>query len=160
MKLQIIKYKQNTVKQSSVNDFIKVCSIHPFHLWHYSPFRALASLTRRLHSSLFAALLLHPLIPSSFSASLWTTSAHLVLGLPTGLVVWKFPFRTFFGILSSSTSSTLIIWPARSSLLILMSSTMSCTLYTLYSSLFHLGRQHPPYCVGPYILRNIFLSHD
>jgi len=67
------------------------------HLWSYSPFRALASLTRRLHSSLFVALLLHPLVPSSCSASLWTTSAHLLLGLSTGLVVWKFPFRTFFG---------------------------------------------------------------
>jgi hypothetical protein len=38
------------------------------HLWRYSPFRALTSLTRRLHSSLFAALLLQPLIPSSCSA--------------------------------------------------------------------------------------------
>jgi hypothetical protein len=36
-------------------------------------------------------------------------------------VVWKFPFRTFFGILSSS---ILIIWTAHSSILILMSSTM------------------------------------
>jgi len=101
------------------------------HLWRYSPFRALASLTRRLHSSLSAALLLHPLVRSSCSASLWTTSAHLVLGLPTGLVVWKFPFRIFFGILSSS---ILIIWPAHSSLLILMSSTMFDSLYKLYSS--------------------------
>jgi hypothetical protein len=31
-------------------------------------------------------------------------------------------------------------------------------LYKLYSSLFHLGRQPPPSCVGPYILRNIFIS--
>ena len=89
--------------------------IHPsIHLWRYSPFRALASLIRRFHSSLFATLLLHPLIPSSCSASLWTTSAHLVLGLPTGLVVWKFLFRTFFGILSFFIR---IIWPAHSSLL-------------------------------------------
>ena len=57
------------------------------HIWRYNPFRALASLIRRLHSSLFSALLLHPLIPSSCNASLWTTSAHLVLGLPTGLAV-------------------------------------------------------------------------
>ena len=126
------------------------------HLWRYIPFRALASLTRCLHSSLFAALLLHPLVPSSCSASLWTTSVHLVLGLPTGLVLRKFPFRTFFGIHSFS---ILIIWPAHSSLLILMSSTIFCSLYKLYSSLFHLGPQHPPSCVGPYILRNIFLSN-
>jgi hypothetical protein len=45
--------------------------IHPsVHLWSYSPFWALASLIRCLHSSLFAVLLLHPLIPSSCSASL------------------------------------------------------------------------------------------
>jgi len=109
------------------------------HLWHYSPFRAVASLTRRLHSSLFAALLLHPLTPSSCSASLWTISTHLVLGFPTGLVVCKFPFRTFFGILSSS---ILFIWPAHSSLLILMSSTIFGSLHKLYSLLFHLWRQH------------------
>ena len=104
-------------------------SMHPsIHLWRYSPFRALASLTRRLHSSLFVAVLLHPLVPSRCSASLWTTSAYLVLGLPTGLVVWKFPFRTFFGILSSSIH---IIWPAHSILLILTSSTIFGSLYKL-----------------------------
>ena len=107
----------------------KVRNYHPsIHLWRYSPFWALASLTRRFHSSLFVALLLHPLVPSSCSASLWTTSAHLVLALPTGLVVWKFPFRIFFGILSSS---ILIIWPAHYSLLIVMSSTMFGSLYKL-----------------------------
>jgi hypothetical protein len=31
------------------------------------------------------------------------------------------------------------------------------SLYKLYSSLFHLGRQHPPSCVGPYILGNSHL---
>ena len=56
-------------------------------IWRYSPIRALASLIRRQHSSLFSALLLHSLIPSSCNASLWTTSAHLILGLRTGLVV-------------------------------------------------------------------------
>ena len=66
------------------------------HIWRYIPFWALASPIRRLHSSLFSALLLHPLIPSSSNTSLWTTSNHLVLGLPTGLVVWKFQFKTFF----------------------------------------------------------------
>jgi len=71
----------------------------PFHVWRYSPFWALASLKACLHSSLFSSLLLHPLTPNSCNASLWTTSAHLVLGLPTGLVLWKVPFKTFFGIL-------------------------------------------------------------
>ena len=65
--------------------WLSIClSIHP---WRYSPFRDLASLIIRLHSSLFAALLLHPLIPSSYRASLWTTFVHLVLGLPTGLSI-------------------------------------------------------------------------
>jgi hypothetical protein len=73
------------------------CWNHPsIHVWRYSPFRALAFLKECLHSSLFSALLLRPLIPSSCSASLWTTSAHLVLGLLTGLVLWKIPFETFF----------------------------------------------------------------
>jgi len=111
--------------QWPVTTWVYKPSIHP---WRYSPFWALASLTRRLHSSLFVALLLHPLDPSTCSASLWTTFAHLVLGLPTGLVVWKFPFITFFGILSSS---ILIIWPAHSRLIILMSSTISGSLYKL-----------------------------
>jgi hypothetical protein len=41
----------------------------------------------------------------------------------------------------------------------LMSSTMFSSLYKLYSSLFHLGRQHALSCVRPYILHNIFLSN-
>ena len=80
-----------------------------------SPFWALASLIRCLHSSLFSALLLHPLIPSSCNTSLWTTSAHLFLGLPTGLVVWKFLFKAFFGKISSS---ILIMCPAHRNLLV------------------------------------------
>ena len=98
------------------------------HVWCYSPFRALASLIRRLHSSLFATLLLHPLIPSSCRASLWTTPTHLALGFPTGLVIWKFLFKTLFGILCSS---ILIICPAHSSLLNLMPSMMFGSLYRL-----------------------------
>ena len=82
--------------QTVIHTEWQIPSVASIHLLRYSPFRALASLIRRLHSSLFAALLIHPLVPSSCSASLWTTSAHLVLGLPTGLMVWKFPFRTFF----------------------------------------------------------------
>jgi hypothetical protein len=44
------------------------------HLWHYSPFRALAALIRRLHWSLFSALLLHPLIPSIREHSMYQKS--------------------------------------------------------------------------------------
>jgi hypothetical protein len=29
------------------------------------------------------------------------------------------------------------------------------SLYRVYSSLFHLGRQRPPSCIGPYILLSI-----
>ena len=67
----------------------RIMPIPSIHKCRYSSFWALASLIRRLHSSLFSALLLHPLNPSSCNASLRTTSVHLVLGLPTGLVVWK-----------------------------------------------------------------------
>ena len=94
--------------------------IPSIHRWRYSPFRALASLIRRLNSSLFSALL-HPLIPSSCNASLWTTFPHLVLGLPTGLWYGSFRSKPFFGIFSSSIR---IIWPAHSNFLNFMSSTM------------------------------------
>ena len=121
------RFGQRLMAYTTVVPYAYNIIIHTsIHIWRYSPIWALASLIRHLHSSLFAALLLHPLIPSSCSASLWTTSTHLVVCLPTGLVAWKFPFRTFFGILSSS---ILIIWPAHSSLLILMSSTMFGSLY-------------------------------
>ena len=70
----------------------------PFHIWRYSPFRAVASLIRRLYTSLFSAIFFHPLFLSSWNVSLCITSTHLVLGHPTGLVVYKFQFKTFFGI--------------------------------------------------------------
>ena len=118
---------RNRCLHSSVKNWC--VHIHPFiHPWRYSPFRTLASLISRLHSSLLAALLLHPLIPRSCRASLWTTSAHLILGLTTGLAVRKFPFKTLFGILCSS---ILTICPAHPSLLKLMSSTMFGSLYRL-----------------------------
>jgi hypothetical protein len=121
-------------------------SVHP---WHYSPFRALASLNRCLHSSLFSALLVHPRVPNTCNAFFCTASFYPTLGLSTGLVLWNFPFGTFFGILPSS---ILIIWPAHPNLLILISSTIFRPLYNLYSSLFHLGRQCPCSCVGSYIV--------
>jgi hypothetical protein len=68
-------------------------------------------------------------------------------------VLWKVPFKTFFGILSSS---ILIIWPTHPSHLIFTSSMMFKSLYRVYSSLFHLGRQRPPSCIGPHILRSTF----
>jgi hypothetical protein len=33
------------------------------------------------------------------------------------------------------------------------------SLCRVYSSLFHLGHQRPPSCIGPYILHSIFLSN-
>ena len=62
--------------------------IHPsIHLWRYSPFRALAPLTRRLHSSLFAALLLHPLVPSSCSAMFEHSMYRKSVSFPCNQVV-------------------------------------------------------------------------
>ena len=66
----------------SIMIFTTLCHCHvngiwfaspSIHIWRHSPFRALASFIRRLHSSLFSAVTLHPLIPSSCNASLWTT---------------------------------------------------------------------------------------
>jgi hypothetical protein len=116
----------------------------------------LSYLKSYLHSSVFSALLLHPRVSNICNASFCTASSHLILGLPTGLVLRNFPFSTFFGILPSS---ILIIMPAHPNLLILISSTIFRSLYNLYSSLFHLGCQRPSSCVGPYIRRNIFLSN-
>jgi hypothetical protein len=57
----------------------------------------MASFRKRLHSSLSSARPLHPRIPRICDVSLRTTSSHHVLGLPTGLVLWNFPLRAFFG---------------------------------------------------------------
>lgn len=45
--------------------------------------------------------LLQRYIPKISNTSLWMTSSHLVLCLPTDLVLWNFPLGTFLGILSS-----------------------------------------------------------
>jgi len=99
------------------------------HLLHYSPFWALASLRRWcLHASLFSVRHLHPRNPRICDVFLRTTFAHLVLGYPTDLLLWNFPLRIFWGILSSS---SLTICPAHPSLLILISSTIFRSLYKL-----------------------------
>jgi len=51
-----------------------------------APLRALPSFRRRLHFSLSYAHFYHPRIPEICDVSLRTTSSHLVLGFPTGLV--------------------------------------------------------------------------
>jgi hypothetical protein len=58
---------------------------------------------------LSSARLLHPRIPKVCGVYLRTTSSHLALDFPTGLVWWNIPLRTILGILSSS---FLTIWPA------------------------------------------------
>ena len=55
----------------------------------------LASLRKRLHSSLCSADLFNPRFPRICDVSLWMTPSHLVLGFPTGLVLWHFPLRNF-----------------------------------------------------------------
>jgi hypothetical protein len=45
---------------------------------------------------------LHPRIPRICSTFCVTTSSHLVLGVPTDLLLWNFPLRIFFWMLSSS----------------------------------------------------------
>ena len=104
-----------------------------------------------LHSSLFSALLLDPLTPNSCNASLWTTSAHLVLGLPTGLVLWKVPFKTFLG---SSLPPFLLYGPPTLVFWFLylprcLDRYIGCTVhYSIWDA-----------SIGPYILRSIFLSN-
>jgi hypothetical protein len=78
-----------------------------------------------LYLLLFSSILFFPRI---CDVSLQTTYSHLVLGFPTGLVLWNFPLRTFIGIHSSS---ILIKWPVHLSLLILILHTIFRSLYKL-----------------------------
>ena len=146
--------KHSCLSNNANNNVRKL--VTSIHVRRYSPFHALASLKNCLRSSLFSVLLLHPRIPSICSASLWTTSAHLVLGLPTGLVLWNFPFKKLF---LGGGGSFPFIWPTHNSFLILIFSTTFRSLYTQYTSLFHPGRQRPPPCIRPYIIHNSFLSN-
>ena len=62
----------------------------PFHIWRYCPFWGLASFRRHLNSSVSSARLLHSRILRICDISLWTSSSHLVLGFPTGLLQCHF----------------------------------------------------------------------
>ena len=74
-------------------------SVHP---WRYSPLLDpdLPQKTPPFFSVFISV------IPTICVVSIQTTSFHLVLGFPTGLVSWNFPLRAFSGILSSSTLMT------------------------------------------------------
>jgi hypothetical protein len=99
-----------------------MCSNSSFtHVWHYSPCWIVASLKRHLRSCISPFNLLRLHTPGICNAFFWTTSYHLILGFPTALVLWDFPLRIFFGILSSS---ILMMWPAHPNLLILVLSTI------------------------------------
>lgn len=96
-------------------------AFHLVHVWRYSPIWSLASLKRCLHFSLPPVRLLQDRIPRICNASLGSTSFHLIIGFPTGLMVWNFPLRITFKILSSS---ILMMWPTHRSHLISVSSTV------------------------------------
>ena len=61
----------------------------------------LAVLRIFFHSSTLYTLSFHPLPPTSLPSSL-TSSCHLFLGLPLSLVVPRFIYNTFLGIIFSS----------------------------------------------------------
>ena len=63
--------------------------------------RFLAVLRSFFHSSLLQNLSFHPFPPTSLPSSV-TSSCHLFLGLPLSLIVSKFIYDTFLGILFSS----------------------------------------------------------
>jgi len=96
----------------------------PFHLWRYIPFWALASLTRRHHSSrvFFSSLSILLFLGPRMCPS---RRRPLILFLVSPLVfITKFSIKT----LSSSIFAT---WPAYPILLILISSKMFRILYKL-----------------------------
>ena len=107
--------------------------IHSF-LWH-------AVLRNLFDSSLSYTRSFHPFPPISFLSSL-TSSCHLFLGLPLSLIVSKFIYNTFLGILFSSILPT---YPNQRNLFYLNASvivgvlTLHKLLYWLISSnfLFH-----------------------
>jgi len=65
------------------------------------PFWANTSLKSLRPSSLFPACLLQPLTPTNSNSSLSTMPSHHFLCFHTYFVLWRFPTRKLFGILSS-----------------------------------------------------------
>ena len=133
----ISRFSTNVTLTTIIHPFIHPPThppIHPsIHPWCYSPFWALVSLRRCLHSSLSSACLLHPHIartlvcpPDDIHPSCsWFSHWYYVL---------KFPIKTFFGILSSS---VLIILPAHPSLLLYNIIYHTCYLYLCINDKFH-----------------------
>jgi len=74
-----------------------ICSFH----WHVQNATIPCFLRSFSHFSLLYTLSFHPFPPTSLPSSL-TLSCHLFLGLPLSLVVSKFIYNTFLGILLSS----------------------------------------------------------
>jgi hypothetical protein len=74
--------------------------IHSFH-WLCRMQRFLAVLQSFFHSYLLYTIFFHPFPPTSLPSSL-TSSCHLFLGLLLSVVVSKFLYDTFWGILFSS----------------------------------------------------------
>jgi len=94
-----------------------------------------------------------PMLPRSFL----TSSSHLNLDLPFGLVACGFHLYMILGTLSFEILS---ICPNQLNLLLLMCLTIFSYLIAFSSSLFVLSLHSPSaFCVGPNILPNIFLSN-
>ena len=107
-------------------------SIHPniqpsIHIWHYSPFRVLASLIRRLHSSPFSALLLLSPAVVMHPSGPYPPICFLVFPL---VLCRSFRLKLFFWNPFFFHAYYVTCHP---NLLIVMSSTMSGSLHKLYS---------------------------
>jgi hypothetical protein len=85
------------------------------------------------------------------------SSSQLFLGLPTGLLPQKFPFKLCFGFLLSIILTTC---SAHCKLSTLIHVARSLSLYILYSATWYRIIQTPLSFTSPNILRIIFLSRN
>jgi len=75
--------------------FGRSLQLPPASRWRYSRGWALASSTMCLQASRFLALSFHSFKPI-FLRSMYTSSSHLIFGLPLRLVAYSFPYNIFF----------------------------------------------------------------
>jgi len=88
--------KATLMKAKAIKTYSFIHSIGMCRMWRF-----LTVLRSFFHSCLLCTLSFYPFSPSSLSSFL-TSFCHLFLGLPVSIVVTKFMYNTFLGILLSS----------------------------------------------------------
>ena len=105
-----------------------------------------------------SCVLCFQLVTPIFLKSFLTSSSHLTLGLPFGLVAYSFHF--FYVVLATLSLVILSTCPNQLSRLYFMYLTIFSLLIAFSSSSFVVSLHSPfAFCVGPNFLLNIFLSN-